>query len=1071
MSNQFEESKEQSKGPVAWMTKNSVASNLFMFILLFAGAVSLTRTKQEVLPEFNLDMVVVSVPYPGAAPAEVEQGIILALEEAVQGVEDVKRIKSTAAENRGYVLIELNKGADSSKILNDVKSSIDRISTFPEDAEEPQVTELTLRREVITLILSGEQELSALQDLAEQARMELREDPQVTQVDIEGVPPLEMSIEVSKTVLESHRLTLDDIAMQIRMDSQELPAGGVKTDRGEILVRVADRKKTKEEFESIIIRSSFQGAELRLGDIATVRDGYADSDEAAFYDGKPAVRLVVYRIGEQTPIGVSNVVNDYKEKIARKLPDTVDIAVWKDSSEMLRGRIDLLLDNAKYGLLLVFVILALFLDFRLAFWVGLGIPISFLGSFIILGASGATINMISLFAYIVTLGMVVDDAIVVGENIFDKHENGLPWLEAGIKGAQEMIVPVTFAILTTIAAFSPLLVVPGVMGKFFRLIPLVVISVLILSLIESFFVLPAHLGHMKTRRTTRMAEILAKPRIWVSKRLERFIKGPFDRVLRATIDNRYISLSVAISIFLATLGAVIGGLVPFSFFPAIEGDVITVSAQLPYGVALDQTEKVQKIIEKTMEDTIEQVGGREGLVKGMYSTLGAGPATREGIPKGSHLTAVSVALLPLGERSIGSKELSNLIEENMPPLPNVENVKYVYSMDGPGAGADVDLQLISPDFEQLVLASEEMTSTLHSYSSLISIENSYSAGKPQLDFQIKPEARSLGITSTEVARQVRSSFFGSEALREQVGRFERKTMVRLAENERQAEGDIASLKIRTPQGGFVPIEEIVTITRGQAPTTITREDGVRMISVKAYLAPGVKSSREVLSDLETNVFPGLKDKYSGLEISFGGEQRDQRETGASLGPNYLLALFAIFTLLAIPFKSYIQPLIVMSAIPFGFVGAIGGHVIMGYSLSILSMFGIVALTGVVVNDSLVLIDSTNQARWRGMEAREAILFGAKRRFRPILLTSLTTFLGLTPMIWESSLQARFLIPMAISLGFGVLFATFVILLLVPALYMIVEDIIHLRDRVFSERRERKKTDQFIVEVLESQSGK
>ena len=1071
MSDQFDEKKKEAKGPVAWMAKNSVASNLFMFILLFAGAVSLTRTKQEVLPEFNLDMIVVAVPYPGAAPAEVEQGIILALEEAVQGVEDVKRIKSTAAENRGSVLIELNKGVDSTKILNDVKASIDRITTFPEDAEEPQVTELTLRRQVITLILSGEQELSALQDLAEEARMELREDPQVTQVDIEGVPPLEMSIEVPKTILESHGLTLDDIAMQIRMDSQELPAGGVKTDRGEILVRVADRKKTKEEFENIILRSSFQGAELRLGDIAKVRDGYADSDEAAFYNGKPAVRLVVYRIGNQTPIGVSDVVKEYKEKIEKRLPDTVDVAVWKDSSEMLRGRIDLLLDNAKIGLILVFVILALFLDFRLAFWVGLGIPISFLGSFILLGASGATVNMISLFAYIVTLGMVVDDAIVVGENIFDKHEKGMPWLEAAVKGTQEMVVPVTFAILTTIAAFSPLLVVPGVMGKFFRLIPIVVISVLILSLVESFFVLPAHLGHMKTRKTTRMAEILAKPRIWVSRHLENFISGPFDRILRATIDNRYISLSIAIAIFLTTIGSVVGGIVPFSFFPAIEGDVITVSAQLPYGVALEQTEEVQKTVEKTIEETIEQIGGREGLVRGMYSTVGAGPASREGVPKGSHLTAVSISLVPLGERNIGSKDLSDLIEENMPSLPNVENIKYTYSLDGPGAGADVDLQLISSDFDQLVLASEEMTKTLHSYSSLISIENSYSAGKPQLDFQIKPDARSLGITSAEVARQVRSSFFGSEALREQIGRLERKTMVRLPENERQAEGDISSLKIRTSRGGFVPIEEVVSVKRGQAPTTITREDGVRMISVKAYLAPGVKSSREVLSDLEENIFPELKKKYSGLEISFGGEQRDQRETGASLGPNYLLALFAIFTLLAIPFKSYIQPIIVMSAIPFGFVGAVGGHVLMGYSLSILSMFGIVALTGVVVNDSLVLIDATNQARWGGMKAREAILFGAKRRFRPILLTSLTTFLGLTPMIWESSLQARFLIPMAISLGFGVLFATFVILLLVPALYMIVEDLIYVKDRVFN--REMKPQEQFVAEVsvLESPSTK
>ena len=1050
MSTKSEKEVDSLKGPVAWMAKNSVASNLFMFILLFVGAVSLIRTKQEVLPEFNIDMIVVSVAYPGAAPEEVEQGIVLALEEAVRGVDDVKRIQSTAAENVGSMVIVLNNGVDSSAVLNDVKSAVDRVTTFPEDAEEPQVRELTLRREVITLILSGDQELSSLQELAEVARSELREDPEVSQVEVEGIPPLEMSIEVPQMILESHGLTLNDVAMQVKLSSLELPAGGVKTEGGEILVRVADRKKTRDEFSNIIIRSSFQGAELRLGDIATITDGYADSDEAAFYNGKPAVRLVIYRIGDQTPIAVAAAVKSYQERIETVLPDTVDVAVWKDSSEMLKGRIELLMDNAKIGLILVFIILALFLDFRLAFWVGLGIPISFLGSFIILGETGATINMISLFAYIITLGMVVDDAIIVGENIYDKHESGMPWLEAAIKGAQEMIVPVSFAILTTIAAFSPLLLVPGVMGKFFRLIPLVVIAVLILSLLESFFVLPAHLAHMKEKRkTSELARIMSIPRHWVATKLKTFINGPFDRILRRTIDSRYITLSIAISIFMITIGSVIGGLVPFTFFPAIEGDVITISARLPYGVALEQTANVQETIEQTIEDTIEQVGGREGLVRGTYSTVGAGLASREGVPKGSHLTAVSISLVPLDQRTIGTGELADLIKANMPALPGVENLKYASSLEGPGAGADIDLQLVSSDFEQLAVASGELTDILHSYSSLISIENSYSGGKPQLDFQIRPEARSLGITSSEVGRQVRASFFGAEALREQKGRFERRTMVRLPEAERQAEGDISSLKIRTPKGGFVPIEEVVTITRGQSPTAISREDGVRMISVKAYLAPGVKSSREVLIDLDENVFPSLEGKYPGLEISLGGEQRDQAETGASLGPNYLLALFAIFTLLAIPFKSYIQPIIVMSAIPFGFVGAVAGHVLMGYSLSMLSMFGIVALTGVVVNDSLVLIDATNKYRWSGIDAREAILMGAKRRFRPILLTSLTTFLGLAPMILETSVQARFLIPMAISLGFGVLFATFVILLLVPALYLIVEDLIALKERIFA----------------------
>ena len=907
---------------------------------------------------------------------------------------------------------------------------------------------------LLLLIISGDQELGTLQDLAERARRELRKKPDITQVEVEGIPDLEMSIEVSKENLESYGLTLNDIANQVRASSFELSGGGIKTSNGEVLVRVSDRKRSKEDFENIIIRSSFQGAELRLGEIATIVDGYADTDEASFYNGKPAVKLVVYRIGKQGPIEVANAVKEYKTEVEALLPDTVGVTIWKDSSEALRGRIQLLMDNAKLGLLLVFGILALFLEFRLAFWVGLGIPISFLGSFILLGMTGASINMISLFAYIVTLGMVVDDAIVVGENIFDKREKGMPWLEAAIVGAQEMAVPVTFAVLTSIAAFSPLIFVPGIMGKFFRLIPFVVISVLLLSLVESFFILPAHLAHLKDRKHSRLAEILAKPRVIVAQKLDWFIAHPFDRILRTAVSARYIVFAAMISLFFVTIGSVGGGFVPFTFFPAIEGDAITVSARLPYGASLDQTNKVKEIIEQTVEETIEQLGGEEGLVRGRFSTVGAGPRTREGTPKGSHLTTVAINLVPSEERELGTEKIADLIKANMPMIPGVENIKYDSELEGPGNGAAVDVQIQSEDFDQLVKASDELTDIMRSYSSLISIENTYSAGKPQLDFQIRPEARTLGITVSDVAQQVRSSFFGAEAIREQVGRFERKTMVRLPKEERQTEDDISAIRIRTPRGGFVPLEEVVFIERGKAPTSINREDGVRNINVRAELAPGVTSSREVITNLGESVFPMLQEKYPGLRLAFAGEQRDQQETMSSLGQNFLLALFVMYALLAIPFKSYVQPLIIMSAIPFGFVGAVMGHVLMNYPLSIMSFFGIVALTGVVVNDSLVLIDATNQKRWSGEEASEAVIYGAKRRLRPILLTSLTTFLGLAPMILETSLQARFLIPMAISLGFGVLFATVVILILVPSLYMIVEDLIG----IFSSKTREQEAD-------------
>ena len=1029
------------KGPIAWMAKNSVASNLFMFVLLFAGAIGLLQAKQEVLPEFDIGILQVIVPYPGAAPEEVEQGIVLALEEAVNGIDGVKRVTGTASENAGSVTIELLLGAEPDQVLNDVKSSIDRITTFPKDAEEPTVKELSLRKGVISLILSGEQDLMTLQQIAEQARKELRKDPNITQIDILGVPPRELTITIDRDVLRAHSMTLNDVAAQIRLSSLELPGGGIKTEGGELLLRLADRKRDAADFGNIILRSTYDGAELRLADIAQIKDGFEDNDQALFYNGKPAVELSVYRIGQETPTAVADAVKSYSDQLRAKLPATIDISYLNDQSELLKGRINLLLDNARIGLILVFIILALFLEFRLAFWVALGIPISFLGSFILLGNTDATINMISLFAYIVTLGLVVDDAIVVGENIYEEHENGLEWQEAAIVGAQKMVVPVTFAILTSIAAFAPLLLVPGISGKFFKLIPVVVISVLILSLIESFFVLPAHLGHMKSKKESRFFRVLNTPQRWVSKRLLRFVEGPFDKAVRWCTKYRYISFSAAISLFFLSVGLVAGGMVPFSFFPKLDGERITVAAKLPYGAPIEQTKAVQKEIEAAAYRALDSLGDRDKLLRGVLSSAGQGAESRQGVPIGSHLTTVQLSLVPSEDRTITTNDISDIWRKEIPDLPGVESLKLSAQV-GPGAGsAAVDVQIVSGDMETLKNASDELTLRLQGYQSLANIENTLSSGKKQLDFQLNDQARSLGLTSTDVAQQIRGAFFGAEALREQEGRSERKVMVRLPQEQRATESDINEVRVRTPQGTFVPLEQLVTFTRNQSPTNISREQGLRKVNVRAELAPGVKSSRETISSLTSKDFVELLEKYPGIELSLAGEQRDQGETMASLGRNFLLALFAIYSLLAIPFRSYTQPFIIMSAIPFGFVGAIVGHMMMGYTMSIISMFGIIALTGVVVNDSLVLIDSANTYRANGATPFEAVIQGAKRRFRPILLTSLTTFLGLAPMILEKSVQARFLIPMAISLGFGVLFATFIILLVVPALYMILEDIL------------------------------
>ncbi|MCG8423568.1 MAG: efflux RND transporter permease subunit [Proteobacteria bacterium] len=1028
-------------GPIAWMARNSVAANLLMFLILVGGTLGVLRTKQEVFPEFTLDLVRVTMPYPGASPTDVEQGIILAIEEEVRGLDGVKRVTSEAAEGLGTVVVELLLGADPDKALNDVKAAVDRVQTFPEEAESPTVALGSGRREVITVVIAGDVELRTLHQLAERLRSDLLDHRDITQVDIVGVPPVEIAVELPRSVVEGYGLSPGDIARQIRLGSLELPGGELETAGGEILVRVSNRRLVGEQFEDIVVSSTAEGARVPLGRVANIDDGYKDVDRALLYNGKPAVRVTVYRVGDETPTGVAEAARTIVEQMRGTLPGTIELAVWSDSSEVLQQRIDLLVDNAWLGLLLVVLILALFLDSRLALWVSLGIPISFLGAFLLAPGIGLSINMITLFALIVTLGMVVDDAIIVGEHAFHTIEGGMDRLHGAIQGAREMAVPVFFAVLTTIAAFSPMLMVPGTMGKIFRLIPLMVISVLIFSVIESFFILPAHVAHISSKNPGPLRRILDAPRERVSRGLRWFIDNAYIPFVSAAIRNRSLTIAVTTAAFITAMGAVASGLVPFSFFPELEGNRVTASVRLPYGAPEALAQNAATTLEVSAKKTIEKFGG-DAIVRGMLTKLGEsaggsglGPVSVE---FGSHLVAVEVNLVPTEQRRFTAKEFSDAWSAIIPPMVGIEALT-LHSAAGPDAGTPVDVQLTHRSTEILAAASSELAEELRRFQQLTDIENTYASGKPQLDFRLLPQARDLGITADAVARQIRGAFFGAEALREQRGRDEVRVMVRLADAERTSEFDIEDLRIRTPAGGLVPLASVAECQRGRAPTSIVREDGKRTVNVRARLAAGVVSPRPVLEMVRGELLPQLRKRHPGLDAKLVGQQRSQQESFASLGQNYILALFVIFALLAIPFRSYAQPFIVMAAIPLGLVGAVVGHVIMGFELSLISIFGIVALSGVVVNDSLVLIDATNRFRAEGLTAREAVIQSGARRLRPILLTSLTTFFGLLPMIFETSIQARFLIPMAISLGFGVLFATLVALIVVPCLYVVLEE--------------------------------
>ncbi|MEM6925749.1 MAG: efflux RND transporter permease subunit [Myxococcota bacterium] len=1032
-------------GAIAWMARNPVAANLLMLIIMVGGVVGLLRVKQEVFPSFDLDVVGVSVPYPGASPSEVEQGIVLALEEELRGLDGVKRVTATAVEGYGALSAELLLGENPDKLLADVKSAVDRVTTLPEEAEEPTITLVSQRQQVISMVLSGDQELRTLHDIAEDVRERLLTNPNVTQVDLQGVRPLEIAIEVPQETLEAYGLSLEQIAAQVRGASLELPGGALKTRGGELLVRVADRRLEGTQFAEIVIKGTTQGGDVRLGDIATITDGYADTDLFNYYNGEPAVRIVAYRIGNETPQQVADIVKELKGELQSELPENLTLSIWDDDSQLLRDRIDLLSRNAWMGMILVLLVLTAFLDLRLAIWVGLGIPISILGAFAIMPAADVSVNMISLFAFIITLGMVVDDAIVVGENVYEAEKQGESRINAAVKGASQMVVPVSFSILTTVIMFTPLLFVPGFMGKIFGIMPTLVIMVLLFSWIESFFVLPAHLGH----GGDTLGRIFPPAR-WFGQLIAR-LRAPFENGLVNFRDNwyaptvdrliayRYISFSVGLGLFVLTMGVLLAGIVPRTFFPKLEGELVTASARLPYGTPVERTREVQRAIEAAAQRAVDEAG--EGVFKGMYASLGAGPASRNGArEEGAHLVSVEVQLVPTGERDLSSQEFSNLWSAQMPKLAGIESLIFSSSV-GPGAGAAVDVLVSHPDTEVLERASNEVLGVLKTYDGLTDHENSFALGKPQLDFKLLPAAATLGLTGNDVARQIRSSFFGAEALREQRGRNELKVMVRLPGDQRDSEYHLERLRIRTPTGGFVPLSSVAEMERGRAPTTISREDGRRVVNVTAELAPTAKSSADIVESLGEELFPSLRERYPGILVDFAGEQREQAEVGASLGLNFVIALFLMYAMLAIPFKSYVQPVLVMLAIPMGVVGAVFGHFVMGYEMSMISAFGVVALAGVVVNDSLVMIDAINKFRDGGMPAWEAAKQGGVRRLRPILLTSLTTFFGLAPMILETSVQARFLIPMAISLGFGVLFATAAILLLGPPVYMIIEDLV------------------------------
>ncbi len=1037
-------------GILAWFAKNGVAANLLMVLIIIAGFTSIqSKTRKEVFPEFSVDLITVTVPYLGAAPEEVEEAVCTRIEERVADLESVSRVRSTAAEGVGTVIIELIDGVNTRDALDDVKTRVDAIDTFPEETEKPIIQEAILRRQVLSIAVSGKADELTLRRLGEQVRDEVAAIDGITQVELAAARPYEIAIEISEESLRRHGLTFDQVAQAVRRSSLDLPGGSLETAAGEILLRTNGQAYSGYEFEDLVLLNRPDGTRLTLGQVATVKDGFAESDLAARFDGDPAVLVQVYRVGDQDVTKVAAKTKAYIEQASLRMPEGINLTVWQDDTVLLQSRLDTLMKNGRAGLLLVLLVLTLFLRLRLAFWVSVGIMVSFTGAFWLMPPLDLSINMISLFAFIIVLGIVVDDAIVVGENIYRHLQMGKKGLDAAIDGTREVAVPVIFSILTTVAAFGPLLLVTGTTAKVVRNIPLVVISVLLFSLIEALLILPAHLKHLDHRPRPlapllALTERLQRPTVGM---LEWMISRVYRPTLAAALEWRYVTVAIGVSILLLTVGMVAGGRVKFSFFPPVEADNLVAYLTMPQGTSVETTTRVLAEVEARARELEAQLteAGEPDAFRHMLTTIGDQPFRSrqsrfqfQSSVASSHLGEINIELAPAEERTVKASDLNRRWRELTGPVPDAVELVFVSSLFS--AGEAINIQLAGPDLDQLRQAAEELKLAVAQYPGVEDISDSFRAGKQEVKLAVTPQAETLGISLSDLARQVRQAFYGEEAQRIQRGRDEVKVMVRYPERERQSLASLEQMRIRTPTGDEVPFSVAGEMELGRGYATIVRTDRKRTVNVTADVDLDQANANEILATILRDDLPRLMGDYRGLTYTLEGEQQQQRETLGGLQQSFLLATILIYALLAVPFKSYIQPLIVLSAVPFGIIGAVAGHLFMGIDLAILSVFGMVALTGVVVNDSLVLVDFINRSYRSGTPLLDAIRQGGEKRFRPIVLTSLTTFAGLTPLLLEKSLQAQFLIPMAISLAFGILFATGVILIFVPVGYLILEDL-------------------------------
>ena len=1033
---------------ITWFVKNPVAANLLMFVMLIGGAMALLTVHQEEFPSMDINMISISVPYLGAAPEESEQGVCIRLEETLEGTEGIEKIQSIASEGSCSVMAMLYEDANQIEVLNEVKSLVDGITTFPIETEKPIVSKITITHDLMQIALSGNTDERTLKEIGNDIREDIVAINGVSTVSLQFVRPYEISIEISEDSLRRYGITLEQIAQVVRNTSLDMPGGTIRTAGGEILLRAKGQAYWGEEFENIIALTRTDGTKVMLSEIAEIRDTFAEGDLTARFNGNPAVMVKVWRVGKEDAINMAADIVRYVERRKMMLPTGLELEIWGDQSKELQERLNTVNSMALGGLVLVVIILAMFLKFRLAMWVAAGIPIALLGTIAMFPYFDISMSSMTVMAFILVLGILVDDAIVVGERVYGHEQMGKPPDQAAIDGAWEVSIPVIFGVLTTMAAFLPLLLATGRMSGFFSVIGWVVVIALAFSIIESQLILPSHLAHRNHSVPTKgFSKWWDQHQGRLSGWLETLATDYYLPVLRKCVEFRYVTASVGIGILILAMALSMSGRVMFTFFPSIEGDRVYASLEMPEGVSVEVTARGAERLESSAEALkaeLEELTGEANVIRNIFTSIGQKADRSSGRPNmhgpgRSHFGEVVIALAPSAERgNLSAKVIATMWREKAGAITDA--VKLSFNADEFSAGEPINYQLTGRDVDVLRAAATDLRAELGRYEGVFDITDSFRAGKQEIKLRLLPEARNLGLTLRDLAGQVRNAFYGSEAQRIQRGQDDVRVMVRFPESGRASIGNLEDMYIRTPQGIEVPFYSVAAFELGRGYSTINRVDGRRVINVIGDIDRSVISPEEINISIQKEVLPGLQAKYPTIAMSLSGEQEERAKSFGGLIQAAMLSLVVIYTLLAIPLKSYVQPIVIMAVIPFGAVGAIIGHWIMGYQLMFFSALGIVALSGVVVNSSLVLVDYINRRRREGMELEKAVLSAGVVRFRPIMLTSVTTFVGLIPLMSTPSPATIFFIPMAISLAFGVLASTFITLIMVPALYQITEDL-------------------------------